>query len=106
MEDVDDEKEMTQAQLMRDLDGVTRRYAMTISNKYTSEQLESQIGKETGVVFIAVPIEWIKGGNTPRNRQPIANRVDPYSGTQYAVESVHLEAGRNRPGPCQSSSRS
>ena len=80
MEGVDNEKEMKQGQLMRDLDGVTRRYAMPISNKYTSEQLKSQIGKETGVVFIAVLIEWVKGGNTPGNRQQITNRVGPLLG--------------------------
>ena len=35
------------------------------------------MGKETGVIFIAVPIEWVMGGNTPGNRQQIANRVGP-----------------------------
>ena len=52
---------------MRDLDGATRRYAMPISSKYTSEQLKSQIGRETGVAFIPVPIEWVKGVNTLGN---------------------------------------
>ena len=58
MECDSNEKEMTQGQLMRDLDAATRRYARPISGKYTSEKLKAQIWKDTGVVFISVPLEY------------------------------------------------
>ena len=76
----DNERDMTQGEMMKGLDAMTRRYARPIAGKYTAEQLKAQVGKETGVIFIAVPIEWVAGGNTPGNRQQIANRVGPLLG--------------------------
>ena len=96
------EQPMTQCELMKGLDAVTRRYARPISGKYTIEQLKAQVGKETGVVFIAVPIEWVTGGNTPGNRQKIANRVPhllgqaiccrvgTYSGTSKPIGTISI----------------
>ena len=76
----DNEKPMTQGEMMKGLDTVTRRYARPIAGKYTAEQIKAQVGKEAGVIFIAVPIEWVEGGNTTGNRQQIANRVGPLLG--------------------------
>ena len=42
---VNDEQPMTQGELMKGLDAVTRRYARPISGKYTIEQLKAQVGK-------------------------------------------------------------
>ena len=44
-------------QPMTGVDTVTRRYARPIAGKYTVKQLKAQVGKKTGVIFIAVPIK-------------------------------------------------
>ena len=81
---------------MKDLDAPTRRFARPIAGKYTIEQLKAQVGKETGVVFIAVPIEWVKGGNAPGNRQQIANRVPPLPGQAICCR-VGVFSGTTKP---------
>jgi hypothetical protein len=88
-----------QVELMKDLDAPTRRYARPIAGKYTVEQLKAQVGKETGVVFIAVPIEWVKGlkgGNTLGNRQQIANRVPPLLGEALCCR-IGVFSGTSKP---------
>ena len=92
----DNEKPMTQGEMMKGLDTVTRRYARPIAGKYTVEQLKAQVGKETGVIFIAVPIEWVAGGNTTGNRQQIANRVGPLLGQAICCR-VGTYGGTSKP---------
>ena len=82
--------------MMKGLDTVTRRYARPIAGKYTVEQIKAQVGKETGVIFIAVPIEWVEGGNTTGNRQQIANRVGPLLGQALCCR-VDTYGGSSKP---------
>ena len=76
----DNEQPMTQGEMMNGLDTATRRYARPIADKYRVEQLKTQVRKETSVIFIVVPIEWVAEGNTTGNRQQIVNRVGPLLG--------------------------
>ena len=92
----DNERDMTQGEMMRGLDAMTKRYARPIAGKYTAEQLKAQVGKETGVIFIAVPIEWVEGGNTPGNRQQITNRVGALLGQAMCCR-VGVVTGTTKP---------
>ena len=65
---------------MKDFDFRTKRYATPISKKYTAAQLNAHIGKDAGLIFVSVPLEWVKGGNTPGNREQITNRIGPLFG--------------------------
>ena len=94
------EKEMTRGQLMKDLDISTRRYAVPTSSKCTGAQLQAQVGKETGVMFLLVPPEWVKGGNSVGNRQQIANKVGPlFDDVHVICCRVHVGEYSGKPKP-------
>ena len=65
---------------MKGFDYTTKRYATPISKKYTAAQLEAHVGKDAGLIFVTVPLEWVKGGNTPGNRLQVKNRIGPLFG--------------------------
>ena len=58
-------------------DRATKRYATPISKKYTAAQLKAHVGKNSGLIFVTVSMEWVKGGNTQGNRLQITNRIGP-----------------------------
>ena len=71
------ERPITEGEMMKDFDFRTKRYATPVSKKYTAAQLNAHIGKNAGLIFVSVPMEWVKAGNTPRNRLQITNRIGP-----------------------------
>ena len=54
--------------MMKGFDPATKRYVAPIAKKYTTAQLNAHVGKSVGLIFVTVPIEWIKGGNMQGNR--------------------------------------
>ena len=74
------ERKMTEGEMMKDFDFITKRYSMPISKKYTAAQLNAHVGKNAGLIFVTVPLEWVKGGNTPGNRLQVTNRIGPLFG--------------------------
>ena len=65
---------------MKGFDFITKRYSMPISKKYTAAQLNAHVGRNAGLIFVMVPLEWVKGGNTPGNRLQVKNRIGPLFG--------------------------
>ena len=68
---------ITEGEMMKDFNYRTERYATPISKKYTAAQLNAHIGTNAGLIFVTVPMEWIKGGSTQGNRLQITNRIGP-----------------------------
>ena len=71
------ERKMTEGEIMRGFNYITERYATPISTRYTAAQLDAHVGKNTGLIFVTVPLERVKGGNTPGNRLQVTNRIGP-----------------------------
>ena len=40
----------------------TKRYVTPLAKKYTAAQLNAHVGKSVGLIFVTVPMEWVKGG--------------------------------------------
>ena len=59
---------ITEGEIMKGFDRATKRFATPTSKKYTAAQLKAHADKDAGLIFVTVPIEWIKGGNMQGNR--------------------------------------
>ena len=68
---------ITEGEMPKGFDRATKRYATPISKKYTAAQLKAHVGKNSGLIFVTVSMEWVKGGNTQGNRLQITNRIGP-----------------------------